>query len=101
MTANGWLQIGVFLLATLAVTPLIGRYMARVFNRDRTWLDPIVRPIERLIYRATAVDESHEMTWVEYAASMLLFSGVSMLALYLIERVQGWLPLNPQKFSAV
>jgi K+-transporting ATPase ATPase A chain len=101
MTANGWLQIGIYLLAILAVTPLLGRFMTRVFNRERTWLDPVLRPVERLIYRLTGVDEMHEMRWTEYAAAMLLFSVVSMLALYLIQRTQQWLPWNPQKFPAV
>ena len=54
MTVNGWLQIGCFLLAILAVTPLLGRFMTRVFNRERTWLDPVLRPVERLIYRSTS-----------------------------------------------
>jgi len=101
MTANGWLQIGFFLLAILAVTPPLGRFMTRVFNRERTFLDPVLRPIERLIYRSTGVDETHEMRWTEYAAAMLLFSVVSMVVLYLIQRLQGWLPWNPQKFGAV
>ena len=101
MTANGWLQIVVFLLAILAVTPLLGRFMTRVFNRERTLLDPVLRPIERLIYRATGVDETREMHWTEYATAMLLFSAVSMLLLYLIQRAQQWLPLNPQEFGAV
>jgi potassium-transporting ATPase potassium-binding subunit len=101
MTANGWLQIGVFLLAILAVTPVLGRFMTRVFNRERTWLDPVLRPIERLIYRATGVDETREMRWTQYAMAMLLFSVVSMLLLYLIQRVQQVLPWNPQGFPAV
>ena len=61
MTLNGWLQIGVFLLAILAVTRPLGRYMTHVFKRERTWLDPVLRPVERLIYRLTGVDETHEM----------------------------------------
>jgi len=101
MTANGWLQIGIFLLAILAVTPLLGRFMTRVFNRERTWLDPVLRPIERQIYRATGVDETREMRWTEYAMAMLLFSGISMLVLYLIQRLQHLLPWNPQGFGAV
>src|SRR4051812_40315634 len=101
MTLNGWLQILVFLAAILAVTKPLGRFMARVFNRERTWLDPVLRPIERVIYAVTAVDEKREMRWTEYAAAMLLFSVVSMLVLYLIQRVQQWLPLNPQGFAAV
>jgi len=101
MTVNGWLQIVVYLLAILAVTPLVGRFMTRVFTRERTWLDPALRPIERLIYRSTGVDEAHEMRWTEYAAAMLLFSVVSMVVLYVMQRVQQWLPLNPQGFGAV
>jgi K+-transporting ATPase ATPase A chain len=101
MTANGWIQILVFLGLIFAVTKPLGAFMARVFNRERTFLDPLARPIERLLYRVTGVDENHEMRWTEYAVSMLLFSGVSMLLLYLIERVQQWLPWNPQKFGAV
>jgi K+-transporting ATPase ATPase A chain len=101
MTTNGWLQIGVYLLAILAVTPLLGRFMTRVFNRERTWLDPVLRPLERLIYRSTGVDETHEMPWTEYAITMLLFSVVSMVVLYGIERLQQWLPWNPQGFSAI
>src|SRR6478752_2723925 len=101
MTANGWLQILVFLLAVFLVTPVLGAFMARVFTGQRTWLDPVARPLERLIYRATGVDESRGMRWTEYAACVLLFSVVSMLALYLMQRLQGWLPLNPQGFGAV
>src|ERR1039458_3387294 len=101
MTANGWFQIAVFVLVLFAVTKPIGAFMARVFSGEKTFLDPVMRPIERLMYRVTGVDEKHEMRWTEYAVSVLLFSAVSLLLLYLIERVQGWLPLNPQKFAAV
>jgi K+-transporting ATPase ATPase A chain len=101
MTANGWFQILFFLGLILVVTKPLGVFMARVFSRERTFMDPVLRPVERLLYRVTRVDENHEMRWTEYAISMLLFSAVSMLLLYLIERVQGFLPLNPQKFGAV
>lgn len=101
MTINGWLQIAVFLALVLAVTKPMGVFMTRVFNRERTFMDPLLRPVERLIYRMTGVDENHEMHWTEYAFAMLLFSAVSMLLLYLIERGQGFLPFNPQKFAAV
>jgi len=101
MTVNGWMQILLFLALILAVTKPLGIFMARVFNRERTFLDPVARPVERLLYRLTGVDENHEMRWTEYAGAMLMFSGVSMLLLYLIERVQQWLPWNPQKFGAV
>ncbi|MGD0212678.1 MAG: potassium-transporting ATPase subunit KdpA [Terriglobales bacterium] len=101
MTTNGWIQIFVFLALILAITKPLGVFMAKVFSRERTFLDPVLRPIERLLYRVTGVDEEHEMRWTEYAFAMLLFSGATMLLLYLIERVQQWLPWNPQKFGAV
>src|SRR5215470_9287222 len=101
MTLNGWLQILFFFALILAVTKPMGVFMARVFNRERTFLDPALRPIERLIYRLTGVDEEHEMRWTEYAAAMLLFSVVSMLLLYAMERLQLMLPFNPQKLAAV
>jgi len=101
MTANGWLQIGLFLLLILALTKPLGIFMARVFSRERTFLDPLLRPLERLLYRLTLVDEEHEMPWTEYCFSMLLFSGASMLLLYLFERLQPFLPWNPQKMAAV
>src|SRR5579859_1567875 len=101
MTANGWLQILVFLALVLVVTKPLGIFMVRVFNREKTFLDPVLRPLERLLYRLTGVDESHDMAWTEYGLSMLLFSGVSMLLLYGILRLQQLFPWNPQKFAAV
>jgi potassium-transporting ATPase potassium-binding subunit len=101
MTLNGWLQILFFLLAIFLVTPLVGGYMARVFARQRTWLDPVMRPIERLVYKLTRVDETGEMRWTEYAVALLLFSVVSMLVLYAMQRLQQVLPFNPQGFGAV
>src|ERR1700733_12269404 len=101
MTINGWLQIFLFLGLIFAVTKPFGVFIARVFAREHTFLDPLLRPVERLLYRVTGVDESHEMRWTEYATTMLVFSAVSMLVLYLIERIQGVLPFNPQHFAAV
>ncbi len=101
MTANGWLQILLVLAVVLAVTKPLGIFMARLFSREKTFLDPVLRPVERLVYRLTGVDETHEMRWTEYAVAMLLFSGVSMALLYLLQRVQLWLPLNPQKLANV
>ena len=89
MTANGWFQILLFFAVLLAVTKPLGVFMTRVFSREKTFLDPVLRPIERLIYRCCGIDETHEMDWKEYAIAMLLFSVVSMLVLYLIERVQS------------
>jgi K+-transporting ATPase ATPase A chain len=101
MTLNGWIQILLYLALIFAVTKPVGVFMAKVFSREHTFLDPILRPIERLLYRVTGVDEEQEMPWTEYCGAMLLYSGVTMLLLYAIERVQQLLPLNPQKFAAV
>ena len=101
MTANGWFQIGLYLLLLLAITKPMGVYMARVFSGEKTFMDPVVRPVERLLYRLTGVNETHEMRWTEYAIAMLLLSVVSMVLLYVIMRVQQWLPWNPQHFGAV
>src|SRR5438309_4783413 len=101
MTANGWFQIGLYLFVIFLVTKPLGVFMARVFNREKTFLDRILRPIEKLVYRLTGVDEKREMRWTEYAIAMLLFSGVSMALLYLMERTQKWLPFNPQRCPKV
>ena len=101
MTANGWLQILLVLAVVLAITKPLGVFMARVFGREKTFLDPVLRPVERMVYRLTGVDETHEMRWTEYAVAMLLFSGASMALLYLLQRVQLWLPFNPQKLANV
>jgi len=101
MTANGWLQIGFFLLVIFALTKPLGVFMAKVFNREKTFLDFALRPIERLIYRVTGVREEREMRWTEYGTAMLLFSAVSMLVLYLMERTQHWLVFNPQRLANV
>ena len=101
MTANGWLQILLFLALVLLVTKPLGVFMTKVFNREKTFMDPVLRPLERLLYRVTGVDEDHEMRWTEYAIAMLLFSVVSMIVLYLMQRLQAYLPFNPQKLGAV
>jgi K+-transporting ATPase ATPase A chain len=101
MTANGWFQIGLFFALLLAITKPLGVYMARVFSGEKTFMDPVLRPVERLLYRMTGVDENHEMRWTEYAIAMLLLSGVSMIVLYVILRMQQWLPWNPQHFANV
>jgi potassium-transporting ATPase potassium-binding subunit len=101
MTANGWFQIFFFLAVIAAITPPLGAYMTCVFARERTWLDVVLRPIERLIYRTTGVDETREMRWTEYAVALLLFSAVSMLVLYGMQRLQAVLPWNPQRLPGV
>jgi K+-transporting ATPase ATPase A chain len=101
MTSNGWLQILLFFVAVLLVTKPLGVYMAKVFSRERTWLDPVMRPIEKLIYKLTGVAEEHPMRWTEYSIAMLLFSAVSMLVLYFLQRLQHALPFNPQGMANV
>ena len=101
MTTNGWFQIAFFLLVIFLITKPLGIYMTRVFNREKTFLDPVMRPLEKLLYRLTGVDDQHEMRWTEYAVAMLLFSVVSMILLYAMQRLQYWLPWNPQRLVGV
>ena len=101
MTLNGWLQILLFIAIVIAIAKPLGIFLTRVFNGERTLLHPVIRPLERLIYRLTGVDEKREMRWTEYAAAMLLFSLVSLILLYFIQRLQGHLPLNPQHLPGV
>jgi len=101
MTGNGWFQIFLYFLAVLLVTKPLGVFLYRVYERKSTWLDPVLLPVERLIYRTCGIDDSKEMRWKEYGFAMLLFSAVSLLVLYLIERVQHWLPNNPQNLANV
>jgi K+-transporting ATPase ATPase A chain len=101
MTASGWLQILLFLACVLAITKPLGLYMARFFEHQHTFFDPVARPVERLVYRLCLVDEKQEMRWTEYGVAMLMFTVVSMLVLYVLQRTQQWLPFNPQHLPAV
>jgi K+-transporting ATPase ATPase A chain len=96
MTAVGWLQAIIFFLIILALTKPLGSYMARVFEGGRTWLSPVLVPLEKLIYRICGVREDEEMTWYAYALSMLAFSLIGLAYLYILLRTQKWLPFNPQ-----
>ena len=99
MSAIGWVQAIVFFLIVLALTKPLGAYMARVFEGERTWLSPVLVPFERLIYRLGGVREDEEMTWYAYALSMLAFSVIGLIYLYVLLRTQKWLPFNPQHFD--
>jgi potassium-transporting ATPase potassium-binding subunit len=102
MTLNGWLQIAVFFALVLLAAKPMGLYMARVYERKRTWLDPVLGPVERLLYRLTGVDADVEMRWTEYVAAMLVFSLATLLLTYAVERLQHAIPLwNPQHLAAV
>jgi len=98
---NAIVQVGIFFLIVALVSVPLGLYMARVFSDERTFLDPVLRPLERLIYRLCGIHPATEMTWAEYAVSMLLFSMAGMLLLYGMERLQQLLPFNPQGMGAV
>jgi len=102
MEASGWLQLGLYLLVLVALTKPMGLYLTRVLNPEgRTWLDPIVGPVERTLYRTLGIAAKEEQDWKGYSFSLIAFSLVSMLFTYLILRVQGCLPLNPQHFGPV
>src|ERR1700761_5006161 len=99
MTANGILQIVAFFLLIVLIAKPLGTFMAKVFAGERTFLHPILRPLERLCYAAGGVNESTEQRWTQYAGSLLAFSIFSFLILYLLQRLQGWLPFNPMGFG--
>ena len=100
MTTIGIFQILVFFGLVVLITKPVGLFMARVFEGQRTFLHPVLRPVEAVVYRLCGVKEEEEQRWTEYAASVLAFSFFAFLFTYLIMRLQGWLPLNPQKFGA-
>src|SRR5579871_6611313 len=98
---NAFVQVGIFIAVVTAVSVPLGLYMARVYAHEPTFLDAVLLPLERLIYRACRVRHATEMTWSEYAIAMLLFSMVGMIVLYVMQRVQAFLPLNPQGFTGL
>jgi K+-transporting ATPase ATPase A chain len=101
MSANGWLQFAIFSAILLASVRPVGIYLARVLEGERTWLDPVLRPIERLIYKLCGIHANQEMTWRQYAYAVLGISAVSMVVTYGFERLQHMLPWNPQGLANV
>jgi K+-transporting ATPase ATPase A chain len=101
MTWQGWLQIGLVLALVAAAIKPLGLYMARIFAGERTFLSPVLGPIERGFYRLAGLDSKNEQTWLGYASGVLLFSFFGVLLLYAILRLQGLLPLNPQGFAGL
>jgi K+-transporting ATPase ATPase A chain len=101
MTARSVLEILVYLAIIVALTPILGAYMKRVFAGERTWLDPILRPVERGIYKVCGVDASRDQTWVDWTVTMLIVNAASLVVLYAMQRLQHFLPLNPNGFGAV
>jgi potassium-transporting ATPase potassium-binding subunit len=101
MSLNGWLQIVLFIAVVLLLAKPMGLYLTQVFERKKTFLDPLFVPCERLLYRMTGVKADEEMRWTEYAVAMLIFSAATLVLTYVIERVQHFLPLNPQNLPGV
>jgi K+-transporting ATPase ATPase A chain len=101
MTVNGWLQIIVFFLTLLLLVKPVGSYMARIFQGDKVFISPVVSPLERLIYRICSVQPEKEMSWKEYAVSFLAFSFFGILFLFVVLRIQHWLPLNPKEMPVI
>ena len=101
MNIFSWLQLIIYMVVLIALAKPLGSFMARVYQGERTFLDPILRPVEKLIYRLSGVDPNVEMNWKVYALAMLLFNVLGLLVVYVLQRVQGFLPLNPQGFGAV
>ena len=101
MTLNGFLQLAIYVLVLVVITKPLGIYMARVFSGEKTFMSRVLGPVERLIYRVCRIDASQEQRWTVYTAAMLMFSVVSLLALYALMRLQYYLPLNPQQFPGV
>ncbi|MFY9724765.1 MAG: potassium-transporting ATPase subunit KdpA [Bryobacteraceae bacterium] len=101
MTSNGLFQIGLYVVVLLLLVKPMGAHMARVFQGERTFLHPVLRPLESLIYRICGIEEAAEQSWKRYAGGVLVFSAVSLLLTYLLLRVQQWLPWNPQGLGNV
>ncbi|HTV69578.1 MAG TPA: potassium-transporting ATPase subunit KdpA [Rhizobiaceae bacterium] len=101
MTIVGWLQIGLLFLIVFALVKPLGLFMARVFSGERTFLTPVLQPVERGFFRLAGIDSGKEQGWIAYSLAMLAFSAAGFVALYLILRFQAWLPLNPQGFGNV
>src|SRR6185312_15747763 len=101
MTLNGWIQIAIYCAIIVALVKPLGWYMTRVFNGERTFLWPVLRPVEVGLYRLGGVDDTREQGWVNYTIGMLLFHVAGFLILYGLMRLQGVLPFNPQGMTAV
>src|SRR2546430_13440717 len=101
MTVSGWLQIALFGAIVILITRPLGGYMTRVFAGERTFLSPLLRPVERAVYWCCGVDEKEEQHWLTYAVAVLVFSLVGFLSLYALERLQWYLPFNPQDQTGV
>src|SRR5215472_7525917 len=96
MTVSGWIQIALFGVIVILITRPLGGYMTRVFAGERTFLTPLLRPVERAVYWCCGIDEKEEQHWLTYAVAMLFFSVAGFVTLYALQRLQWYLPFNPQ-----
>ena len=101
MTLPGALQILLYLAVLVALVRPLGAYMARVYQGERTWLTPVTGPIERLVHRVSGVDPGAEQTWKQYSLAALAFNVLGVVVVYVLQRCQSWLPLNPQSLANV
>jgi len=100
MTANGFLQLAIFLLVLLLLTKPLGSYMTKIFTGEKTLLSKVLSPLENLVYRICQIDQTPQH-WTNYAISLILFNFVGVIVLYLLQRLQSFLPLNPQNFTSI
>jgi len=101
MTISGWVQIALFSVIVILITRPLGGYMTRVFAGERTFLSPVLRPVERAVYWCCGVDEKEEQHWLTYAVALLFFSVAGFVTLYALQRLQWYLPFNPQGQTGV
>ena len=101
MTSNAWIQLGLFVAVLVACTKPLGWYMAKVYRGELCGQDSVSGWPERVMFRLAGVDSKHEMSWREYAGAVLLFNFLGLLVVYVLQRAQAWLPLNPQSFPNV
>src|SRR5947208_11118752 len=100
MTTQGVLQILLYFAVLLALTKPLGSYMARIYEGQKTFLHPVFRPLERVLYKLGGVNQDVEQRWTQYTASLLAFSVICFIVTYGVQRLQGFLPLNPAGFGA-
>ncbi len=101
MKLNDLIQVAVFFGLLIGLAPRLGRFMARIFSGESTFLHPLLRPVEKLFYRMTGIDPDEEMSWKKYFLGLMIFNVIGILSLWLLQMTQAWLPLNPQKFDNV
>src|SRR6202142_43222 len=101
MNIYSWIQLVFYMIVLLALAKPLGSFMAKVYQGEKTFLDPVFGPVERLIYRFAGVHADEEMNWKVYAIALMVFNVLGLLVVYALQRLQGFLPINPQGFGAV